>query len=352
MDGFASEIHSFHREFNKERCVIVPIMAVNTGTLAEIKNDCAGITYAMAQLCRFVYASASPPADFEVPLQDIRLMSLADGLRVFEKPGHKDRYCHLMSFLAGEAGLFAEIAYLTLVSRELSDDDQARFIFVTLPSTFNFFLCQADRTCAFQFVRRVLDLHCYLHGFELSQAHVFLPELVFSFFVTTKPVRFFEMALRPLLPLLLPRCLMQKDQKYTKCGDGLHRFSLWQILADFISRLLDRMISSLPLLPPAALDLIQHVAKVGPDNPTVRYFFIFDFMFVGYIRRFSGCERPEIIGDVVQVLRCFYPQTDFPSKLYPTVGPIIERDRSFMLFIDRLLRNRPIPDSELTTALS
>jgi hypothetical protein len=230
MDGFASQIHSFHREFNKERCMIVPTVAVNTGTLTEIKNDCAELVTGMAQLCRFVYVSASPPSDIELPLQEIRLMALGDGLRLFEKPGHKDRYSHLISLLSTDAGLFAEVVYLALVSRVLSEDDLARFIFGTLPAVFNFFLCQPDRVCAFEFVRRVLDLHSYLHGFELSRGHALLPDLVFSFFVATNPVGFFEMALRPLLPQLLPRCLMRKDLRYEKCSTGFHRPSYWQVL--------------------------------------------------------------------------------------------------------------------------
>jgi hypothetical protein len=106
---------------------------------------------------------------------------------------------------------------------------------------------------------------------------------------------------------------MGKDTRHTKQGRGIVRIPYWQHLAQTADRLLRGMVAGAALLPSGSFALIKNLLPFG------QYLFVFDDLFLDYIRRFIT-DRPEILRDLLSMLRCYYPQRDFPNPLYAMVS--------------------------------
>jgi hypothetical protein len=361
MSSFFHEIRQFHASVNTERSMIVASSAINTGTITAIKSECANLVINAAQIARFHYLIAGGYLrsidDAFMALREFQLLALAEGMKLFEKPGHKDRFCHLVDLLTTNPTLLAEVVYFAVVSADSAlgwvDNDRLRFVYVTIPSLNNFFLSQVDRTAGFSLIPRLIELHAYLHGYEFSDPHRFLRDLVFSFFLATNPVPFFDVALRPLLSELSPRALGTKDGRYSKVGTLLVRQQYFAVLVQFCERLLNRMSAQVQLLSPATLELIGVVGSVECGRFPGVCLFVFDWMFMRYIETYITFDRPQVLSDILRVLRCYFPQEQLPSRLYPVIEACLPKTKKSALgrFFDALIPKGPIPESSLSGPL-
>jgi hypothetical protein len=355
---FSDAIRQFHRAVSAEHSTTIASEQMNASTVTALKEEMTAILANSAQIARYHYLTNSPcPGSFVeslYPLQEFQLLLLAEGLRRFEKPNHKDRFSQLIEYLTATPTLFAQLLYLALVrpadGSGWGADDRARFVFGTLPAVYHFFLRQADRQNGLRLVAALLELHAFLHGCDFSCAHRFLNDIIFSFFLAMNPVRFFDIAVQPLMPWIMPRALGKKEFRYSKSGALLTRNAYLLQIVQLCEEAFTTMAGAVQLLPPASLELIRGIASVNSGEFPIIYGFIFDGLFLSYIQKYLVSDRPHIITDIVRVMRCYFPQKYFPSRLHAQVEPLMTDSgrASLTAFLSRLIEGDPIPPSPLT----
>jgi hypothetical protein len=362
---FSEAIRSFHRDIGQKRGMNATLTGMNTSTLTTIRSDCQSVVICCARLARYHYLTNTQfPVSFEdslIPLQEFKILGLGEGLRLFEKAGHKDRFCHLADLLMKDPQLFAEIVYLALVSADcslevkpsnsLSGDDRVRFVFGTLPALYNFFLSQVDRVNGLALVQSIVRLHVYLHGCHFSESHRFVTDIVFSFFLATNPGHFFEVAVHRMMPGLLPRALGGRHLGYAKVSSTLAREPYVVELVEFCEGLLGRMREYIGLLPSAAIALIHAVAAIDQEEFPIMRAFVFENLFLAYIQRYIPLARADILRDVADILRCYYPQAYCQSRLYGVVQELLPKVETSSMdsFFNTLLGQKD-EESSLTGA--
>jgi hypothetical protein len=346
--AFSEEIASFYQRFNSERCMIIPALGVNAGTLAEIHSECQSIVASSAQLCRqsyFLISRANRPIEPSLhPLREFKVLSLGEGMRLFDKPPHKERYSHLIHHLATNSELLAQIIYFNLSTASiLPDDDKTRFIFATLPAVFNFYLHQTDRENGLALIDSVFRLHGYLHGQQISRVHAFLGDLVFSFFLAANPGAFFEVSVRPQLQYLARAHEFDYERL---AGGGIARPKYWNYLGRFAGKLLSVMRLNIPLLPSAVIAIVRKVIEMGD----LRYSLVLDGLFLRYIQLFTHFDQPDILADLFAAIRCLYPQQTFPARRYKDIAGHFGKPASLEQFLSALACAE-VADSTVTGAL-
>jgi hypothetical protein len=370
MALFRDSVAIFHRDICRVHDTNSIATLINTGTLSAIRSESQSLLMSCAFLSRFHYLThitdRIPLEEALLPLQGLEVLGLVDSIHLFERPGHKDRFCHLIDHLTGTPELFAEILYFALVTPDvslegifeaadlLSVDDRARLIFGTIPALYNFLLADVDINRGLSLVRSLLSLHCCLHDFEFSASHRFLNDIVFSLFLSTNPGRFFEVAVHPLMINLLPAHLAGKETQYNKATSTLVRGDYLAYLVKFCEELLRRMREYVGLLPASALALIHCIAGIDGGQFPVKHLFVFEDMFLAYIRKYVPLASPDIVQDVVQVLHCYYPQSWYPSRLFARVHALFSKDGKSAMdgFFESLIARTSDDDDDLTPALA
>jgi hypothetical protein len=305
------------------------------------------------------------------PLRDFKAVSVGDSLRLFERPGHKDRYRQLVDYLASHPDLYAQLVYLFLLAPDgdlfdlpdatnsvtFSPDDRLRFCYCTVPASFNFCLTALDCDHALRMIDSVLKLHFYFRKLDLAASHDYLEDLVFGFFLATNPGAFFENAVIPLLPSLT-RMISSHDVRYGPAApppsdsiDALPRLQYWQALIVISRDMLGLMKRAIPLLPSPVRDLIRRIGSIEAGSYPLVERFVFLGLFCGYITNFVPFERPEVLVDLVHVFRCHCSQEYCPDRFFSTLSALLAKDSASRLsgFFDALLDARhPIEPLLLT----
>ena len=154
MTDFHKKFELFREEFSKERGLIMATNSVNSKANSDLKKLYLEYLNSLYLSNRLHYA-AFADTDFSINslkfiLQGIKPMSVSQSLKAFVKPNHKDRFAYLVFWLQSNPEIFAQVAYLYLVSTDVLDEDKEFFIFNTFPvmySNYKTYDEQARKTC-------------------------------------------------------------------------------------------------------------------------------------------------------------------------------------------------------------
>jgi hypothetical protein len=334
MEDFRERFEAFCKLFNGERNYIVPLMSLNTQGITEVQQQCRQLVEASNSLCRINYIFHSQKHflidDLVLPLSEFTTLGVATTLRQFVRPNHKDRYSHLIQFLVTNPSVFSQIIYFLLVQTDLTDstgftissDDCAFFCFNTFPSLFLYFLTPEARRYGISCICAGLKLHFFLHGHRFGFRHNFLKDLVFSFFLTTNPGRFFEAAVLPLIPFF-EFISEDRELKYP-ATIPLVRSRYWQQVCRFVSSLLERFKQSVTLLPEGARELANAILNLEPTFPELKYILIIESFICRYLTRYIRFPEKPILSDAARVLLCVCPM---PTGLQRDLEKILQEER-------------------------
>ncbi|OHT10326.1 hypothetical protein TRFO_20463 [Tritrichomonas foetus] len=353
---FRQNFEAFCRIFNGERSYIIPLINVNSKTAEELREEGKIFISHAARLNRINYITQSQRAfsieELSLCFRDIKSLSIGQSLKLFERPNHKDRYSNMLQYLSERPTIFAQIAYFYLVQNDRYnsnyfkiEDDHKFFCFSTFPSIFMFFTTKLAQDLALKFIESLFQLHFYLHSPSFSKQHNFLKDFLFSFFISTNPCQFFESS---ILPIIATSCSFIEDRKfmYTKT---LCRSPYWIQVIHFVDKMIERMETSVSLLPEVSRLLISTLLKICEPYPNLKYELIIDSLFCQYILNYVESPEDLLLNDSVSVLRCL---CGLPNLLDDEISELVFKSNiKIGPFIEKLELKREI-DNSLTTAMS
>lgn len=290
-------------------------MNVITNEMEELKDNTSNMINILTLLCRIHYMKQSfvgfSTDQYLYLLKEFKTLAIAPSLRLFKRPNHKDRYCHFIHYLATNIDVFVQVTYLSLVTKSapadknvMTQDDMMFFCYHTFPAIFHYFLSKDDRERALEFIKKLLQLHFYLHGSNFSEDHEFITHLMFSYFLTTNPGQFFENSIQPLLPSF-ENIIKDKHLKYSI---SVEREIYWSQIVSFTFRLIKKMCTAIPLLPFSSLQLISMLMGIDAGSFPIKYFLIIRGLFCNYLSKYVTCSYPEIMSDVCVALKALFPR--------------------------------------------
>lgn len=314
---FRQDFEDFCRLFNAEKSFIMPLTNVNIKTTEDLNNSLQKFIEKATLLSRVHYMTQSQ-RNFNIEelttcFQNVKCLTVAQSLRIFARPNHKDRYSQIIQYLIEHPTVFAQIVYFNLVHVDPNGstkpiDDQKFFCYSTIPAMYLFFLTQKMQKQSQLFVESLFQLHFYLHQPIFSTRHNFLKDIIFSIFVSTNPANFFTTSILPILPTIFQ---LVEEYKFTY-SPTLNRSVYWAQVVKFISRMFPRMEQSVIILPNSAKLLINSIIKVCEPYPkTVLNELVFDTLINRYILSYFDFGVEHVLEDITSVIRCI-------SKL-PTV---------------------------------
>jgi hypothetical protein len=182
---------------------------------------------------------------------------------------------------------------------------------------------------AIRVVECLYRLHFYLHHFAFGKRHDFLKDIVFAFFLTTNPGKFFEAAVLPLLPfyeVLSEDRVMTYPQKLP-----LVRLRYWRQICRFVKSLIERFKSCVALLPEGARQLVDAILKIEPAFFELRYILIVENFICRYLRTYMSTTENPILTDASKVITCLCPmQNPLRRDIQALLSPeTIELDSLF-----------------------
>lgn len=336
MTTYKDTIISAHKGFNEERRMISLINSINEKNRLQLQAETQSLIKNSTLLSRYQYMIMTKK-QFELnesifPFKDIQVIEPKDKATYLPKVDYH-QYQEILRELISKPEIFSQIIYLFLTNqnenaenadeRKLSDDDRKYFCYFTFPSIFTFFLTKEMQQNALGLFQKLFDLHFYLHDYQFSSLHLFLNDLLLSYFLNTNPHFFFENTILPLMPTLLTD--IPEKSYYKSTGNGVIRIGYWKFLIGFVESLFARMITNKNLLPKESKELIQKVLQLNSSDFPVKYLFIIDTLFCIYFQKFINFDQSEIIRDICSVIRCYYPQDQLPHPLYPQIQSIIKK---------------------------
>lgn len=358
MEKYKESIISSHKQFNEERRLINLFSSINEKTKVQLQNETTQLLINSVYLSRFHYMIlTSKLFEFEesvFPFQDIKIASIQTRKQLLGKADYYS-YQEIIQYLFKNPTLFAQIIYFFLVNKNesstankfvLSEDDRAYFCFYTFPSMFTFFLTNQDRHNALHFIQSLFKLHFYLHDYQFSQSHLFLNDLIFSYFLTTNPTYFFENTVTPLLPDLIVD-LPESSTAYVKTKEGhLIRRRYWLAIIKFVSELFTKMKDAIMLLSPQTLELITTIGSIECGTFPFRYLFIIDSMFCSYLQKFINIDKyNNLMKDVCAVIYCYFPQDKLPTPLYKEIKQFLKEDSIIDDFLNSIINKDNIDNT-------
>ena len=330
--SFHQKFEQFQEEYGQERSLIVALSSINSKATNDLKNVYVDLLNSCCQLSRLHYIAHSTKNftldQLSFPLKGIQHLSVSTSIRLFQKPNHKDRFSYLVYYLREHPDIFAQVVYLALLTPNnktlkipdltlFTEDDSTYFCFMTFPAMFNYFLTHSDQMSAVSFVYNIFSLHMSLHGSNFSKPHKFLSSLVSSLFLATNPGFFFELSVSSLVRNYA-KTIEDSRYQYQVVNQKLVRKTYWINLMIFTQKLLAEMIKNVPLMPTATRFLITQLSKIHTDFPFMELF-IMDAMICDYLENQLLTVETNLMRDVCNVIRCFYPQKIIPSPIYSTL---------------------------------
>lgn len=353
MENYKDTIISSFLQFNEERRLINLYSSINDKTKMQLQTETNQLLINSAILSRFHYTILTPKLykfkDSIFPFQEFQIASIQKRKQLLGKADFYS-YQELFSHLFKNPTLFAQIIYFMLVTtdsidlnnpennfKSISDDDKIYFCFYTFPSIFTFFLTKNDRSNALLFIKSLFKLHFYLHDYQFSKSHLFLNDLIFSYFLTTNPTYFFENTVSPLIPDLVVD-LPESQMAYIKTKEGhLIRRRYWLAIIKFVNELFIKMTNAINLLPPETLELITTISSIDFGPFPYKYLFIIDSMFCSYLQKFVDIEHNNIMKDVCEVIYCYFPQEKLPTPLYGQIKSLLKESTVIDDFLEAVI---------------
>lgn len=293
--GFHDRVVGYVRQFNNEKSLITPLTSINTKSLAELKDLTKDLFISLYSMCRLHYMSMTRKIfsleEMCIPLRDIKPMSITQSLKVFKRPNHKDRFSYLVYYCTSHPSVFAQILYYVMsysnshVNSNLSQDDINYFIYNSFPSFYNFFITKNDRANAIELALDLLKLHFYIQGKTIKENNAFIKDFVFSVFLSTNPIKFYENSIQPLIELFTTDTI-EKQHKYMPSKDGCERTQFWLKTHELCTNCFNRMIECAPLLPTATRQLITALWRFESTDRVFWRIFILDTIVCKFIIRF------------------------------------------------------------------
>ena len=317
---FHDKVLNFCEQFNEQKSANGPLQSINQKSIIELKNKNQELAVSLFFNSRLHYISMTDRIfDLEelcVVLREIKPMSLAQSLKVFKKPNHKDRYSYLIYFLGTNPEIFSQIIYFELSyalshpnGSILSSDDVYFFIYNSFPSFYNFFVTTNDRNNAVDLIKNMFKLHFYLFGNRMEQQKTFLSDFVFSLFLATNPGKFYSSSVEPLLAKL-SNTVLEKSLRYIKQNGQVVRLQYYMKCHDIATSLIKRMMICAPLLPLAARQLITTLWSFDQKDTDFWRVFLLDTLVCRYIENFVIMENDDMQTSICSSLRSMASNKD------------------------------------------
>lgn len=352
---FRRNFENFCRIFNGERSFIIPLTNVNKKSAEDLRNEGKCLIEKASLLSRIYYITHSPrnfnADELSTCFRSIKVINVAQSLRLFSRPNHKDRYSQVIQYFIEHPTIFAQLIYFNFVYNISNNDDflnlvddRIFFCYSTFPSIYLFFLTKEMQNNALSFIKSLFQLHFYLHSPNLGKSHQFIKDIIFSFFISTNPSNFFNTS---ILPILGDNCLFIEDVKFSY-SKSLNRSLYWSKIVTFVSKVLERMKSSSSLLPEKAKVLIIAIYDVCDKYTLLKYELIVDSLVCRYIKCYVESSTNLVLNDSIKVIQCM---CGLPTLLSEETQFIIKSmNYNIDSFIDSL-KSRTKIDESITQAV-
>ncbi|KAH0793780.1 hypothetical protein GPJ56_002332 [Histomonas meleagridis] len=130
--------------------------------------------------------------------------------------------------------------------------------------------------------------------------------------------------------------------KYVKRDNRLERYQYWNQVAQFCQKIVQRMISGIPLLPTSARRLVTALLELDPTYDEFKYIIIVETFICRYITSYIDAQDPILMKDAAQYLLCCCPM-DNPFK--NRIKDIIQSNSiDFKPLFDALILKKTVSD--------
>lgn len=308
---FRKNFENFCRIFNDERSFIIPLTNVNMKSAEDLRNDGKLIIEKAAILTRINYMIHAQKIfsidELSACFRDVKSVNIAQSLRMFTRPNHKDRYSQVIQYFVENPTIFAQVIYFNFVYniKDNEDynnlvDDKKFFCYSTIPAMYLFFLTKEMQSSALSFITNLFKLHFYLHSPHFGKSHQFLKDIIFCFFVSTNPSNFFNTSILPIIASFF----LYIDEVKFEYSKSLNRSLYWTKIITFVTKILERMKNSTSLLPETAKLLISTIIDICGDNTTLKYELIINSLICRYMKCYVDTPTDLVLNDSVTVIQC------------------------------------------------
>ncbi|OHS97398.1 hypothetical protein TRFO_36374 [Tritrichomonas foetus] len=309
-------------KYMTEKSIYELQLHVVNASVEKLKSDFITLFKKESIFCHFSYLMHSDGINLTedslgFPLKPVKMLSLAQSLKLFQRPNHRERFCHIIHHLHDNFDLFAKIIYYTFTSNRIGfgRDDFSYFVYHTFPAIFYYFYDLNETNSAIYFLLKLLNLNQESYQEKIDANHTFILEFISSFFLASNSLLYFDFVLKKNLKEFLNDS-MKRNYTYSKNKDGkINRDRYWSLCIRFASKMMTRMIQGFELIPIQIrlfFFILVKECKYAFNDSKV-FFVIFECFICKYL---EVLENNEAISDICSLIRCCYPKTMRNEYLY------------------------------------